>query len=285
MRANLSRCIYAVLLALCPVLVSAASMTAKVAFLEGKAVVIDAAGGEKGLKMGTTLREGDTVRLDNKSSRVVLMLSDGSELRLKGKTQMRFAEFNKSASGATRKTRLELAWGGFWTKVAKLTTKSSRFEVKAGGVVCGVRGTVIGGEFDNQSGEGSFQNFEGDVFLDAGNGPINLGVGQSCPFNPKGLGVPRNMGARQHRQFRFGPNAGNEGNGGSGGNGAGIGAGNGEVNPMLALLLQDLRNSVRNTQNDNTNATGAAQGNAVLLLQMNGPEGTGNYYGGPTSLY
>src|ERR1039458_8256675 len=162
MRANFSRWCLAIFLSFLPAIATAqnTSMTATVAFLKGKAVAIDAAGPERPLKVGDQVVEGEKVRLETNKSKLFLNVSDGTDLRLAGKTQMAFVEFNHSPSGLTRKTRLELAFGRFWSHVAKLTSKTSRFEVKAGGVICGVRGTTIGGETDGQ-GNTTFYNFEG----------------------------------------------------------------------------------------------------------------------------
>ena len=115
MRANLNRLVLAALLILCPLFAAAqTSQKATVVFLKGKAVVIDAKGVEKSLKVGGTVSEGETVNLLNKGTRMVLKLSDRTELRLKGKTEMKFTQFSRSVNGKGRKTQLQLVWGNFW---------------------------------------------------------------------------------------------------------------------------------------------------------------------------
>jgi hypothetical protein len=210
------------------------SLKATVSFLEGKAVALDAKGVERPLKTGDAIREGEKIRLTTKKSRVVLKVSDGTELRMRGKTQVGFTEFNRSTSGMTRKTRLELAWGNVWAKVTKLTNKSSRFEVKAGGVICGVRGTTLAGEKKSENSRtGSFANIEGVIFVDDGNGPIMVPEGMGVDFGENGLGNLAPYNPSQFHGFNFGGGGdGGEGGGdangddGTGGNGQGVGGGN-----------------------------------------------------------
>jgi hypothetical protein len=62
------------------------------------------------------------------------------------------------------KARFLLAVGEFKAKVAKLTTASSVFEVQAGGVVAGVRGTVFGVDYDQANQQVSAATYEGTIF-------------------------------------------------------------------------------------------------------------------------
>lgn len=240
-------------------------MTATVTFLLGNAERVDDQGKSAALEVGGHLTEGESVRLLDKTSRMVLELSDGTELRLKGVTEMKFAKFNRSASGATRKTRLELAWGSFWAKVAKLTTSSSRFEVKAGGVVCGVRGTTIGGWWDPDKHDGGFFNFEGNVYLDNGQGPQPLPPGFCRPFHRGQFGSQRPNTPRDSGQFRF------EGNAGAGAPEGG--ADHGSI--LLTDLTGDLNQAVSDTRENNKTTGGVANQNAGLQIQLDGPEGYG----------
>ena len=66
------------------------------------------------------------------------------------------------------KARFLLAVGEFKAKVAKLTTASSAFEVEAGGVVCGVRGTIFGVDYDKTQNDISAQTYEGTIFTRSG---------------------------------------------------------------------------------------------------------------------
>jgi hypothetical protein len=62
------------------------------------------------------------------------------------------------------KARFLLAVGRFKAKVTKLTTASSTFEVQAGGVVAGVRGTVFGVDYDQADNQVSAATYEGSIF-------------------------------------------------------------------------------------------------------------------------
>jgi hypothetical protein len=66
------------------------------------------------------------------------------------------------------KARFLLAVGEFKAKVTKLTTASSAFEVQAGGVVCGVRGTIFGVDYDKTQNDISAQTYEGTIFTRSG---------------------------------------------------------------------------------------------------------------------
>ena len=61
------------------------------------------------------------------------------------------------------KARFLLAVGKFKAKVMKLTTASSSFEVEAGGVVAGVRGTVFGVDYDQADNRVSAATYEGSI--------------------------------------------------------------------------------------------------------------------------
>lgn len=60
--------------------------------------------------------------------------------------------------------RFLLAWGKLKAKVKKLTSSTSAFEIEAGGVVTGVRGTIFGVDYDKAAQQVGVQTFEGSVF-------------------------------------------------------------------------------------------------------------------------
>lgn len=62
------------------------------------------------------------------------------------------------------KAKFLLAFGKFKAKVNKLKSSSSVFEVEAGGVVAGVRGTVFGVDYDKAKNVVSAKTFEGSIF-------------------------------------------------------------------------------------------------------------------------
>jgi len=264
MRVNFSRWCLALFLSLLPALASAqnTSMTATVSFLKGNAVAIDASGKERTLKVGDQVVEKETIRLDTKKSKLFLKVSDGTDLRLAGKTQLSFAEFNHTPSGLTRKTRLELAFGRFWSHVAKLTSKTSRFEVKAGGVICGVRGTTIGGETDGQ-GHTTFYNFEGNVFIDDGSGnPQSLPPGTHITFDDGKPGQQQGNDPGDSQFFQDGDAGGDNGTAGTGGS-----------DEVMDVVAGTLNETTGNAGDDNQTGLGNEQSNAALQVQLNAPEG------------
>ncbi|MGO9832505.1 MAG: FecR domain-containing protein [Myxococcaceae bacterium] len=120
----------------------AAAAVGQVAALEGKAVRIPKAGAEQALSVGAALELEDTVRTESKAS-VKLLLSDGTALALGPDSELVFdvAEFSGQERGAFS---ARLVLGQFWAKVKKVAAGStSRFEVKAGRAVAGVRGTIF----------------------------------------------------------------------------------------------------------------------------------------------
>ena len=92
--------------------------------------------------------------------------------------------------GEDFKARFLLAWGKLKAKVMKLTTSNSSFEVEAGGVVAGVRGTVFGVDYDKTKQQVDAETFEGSILTRAGGKEevVDKGYGlaiQKTGFSPK----------------------------------------------------------------------------------------------------
>jgi hypothetical protein len=120
----------------------AVASVGQVAALEGTAVRVPKGGVEQPLATGSPLELEDTVRTASASS-VKLMLTDGTALALGADSELVFevAEFAGQERGAFS---ARLVLGQFWAKVRKMAAGStSRFEVKAGRAVAGVRGTIF----------------------------------------------------------------------------------------------------------------------------------------------
>ena len=114
----------------------------QVAALEGTAVRVPKGGVEQPLATGSPVELEDTVRTGSASS-VKLLLSDGTALALGADSELvlEVAEFVGQERGAFS---ARLVLGKFWAKVRKMAAGStSRFEVKAGRAVAGVRGTIF----------------------------------------------------------------------------------------------------------------------------------------------
>jgi hypothetical protein len=120
----------------------AAAAVGQVTALEGTAVRTPKGGGELPLGMGGAIELEDTVRTAGGSS-LKLLLTDGTALALGPESELvlEVAEFAGQERGAFS---ARLVLGQFWAKVKKAAAGStSRFEVKAGRAVAGVRGTIF----------------------------------------------------------------------------------------------------------------------------------------------
>ncbi len=114
----------------------------QVTALDGKAVRVPKTGAEQALAVGVPVELEDTVRTSADGS-LKLVLTDGTALALGPDSELVFdvAEFAGQERGAFS---ARLVLGQFWAKVKKAAAGStSRFEVKAGRAVAGVRGTIF----------------------------------------------------------------------------------------------------------------------------------------------
>jgi len=86
-----------------------------------------------------TVFEGDRIITQDQSS-AVLRLFDGSSLDISANTEFVLSKLQKP-SPQDKVIQFKLIVGELLAAVEKLTTSKSSFEIEAGGVVCGVRGT------------------------------------------------------------------------------------------------------------------------------------------------
>jgi hypothetical protein len=143
--------------------------------VEGKVTVTDNKGMERIGQKDSEAYPGETVMVAG-DSRAGLSFFDGSVVELRPNTRFRIVSL-KHPNDRQKELRFSLMTGWVLAKVRKLTTTSSLFEVEAGGVICGVRGTQfsVGYEPDRELVE--LKVLEGAVyaktdgmthFLDAG---------------------------------------------------------------------------------------------------------------------
>jgi FecR protein len=100
------------------------------------------------------------------------------------------------------KARFLLAWGEFRAKVRKLAGASSRFEVQAGGVVAGVRGTVFGVDYDKAEGRVEAQTFEGTIFTRSGGKERLVEKGYALALEKTGIPIRSPLTGSQMDTFR-----------------------------------------------------------------------------------
>ncbi|MHB8878920.1 MAG: FecR family protein [Myxococcaceae bacterium] len=113
----------------------------KIAVVEGKATRTPKGGQAVALAAGSEVEVGDVLDVP-KGGNLKLQLNDESVIMLGEASQLTIDE--ASFSGQDRKGFFAtLNIGKFWTKVSKAVGGSSKFEVKTGKAVAGVRGTIF----------------------------------------------------------------------------------------------------------------------------------------------
>ncbi|HVM33632.1 MAG TPA: FecR family protein [bacterium] len=123
---------------------------------------------------GEILQSGDEVKV-GEGSQATLMLGSDTSVQLAAGTDMTVHEIEPSPRGGFV-SRLMLSAGNLLADVRKnLEESQSTFEVEAGGVVCGVRGTAFevsaqGGEVETLTHEGTVdvKGADADHLVDAG---------------------------------------------------------------------------------------------------------------------
>jgi hypothetical protein len=107
------------------------------------------------------LAEGDWIQTDS-NNKAYLEFQNGGVVEVGPNSRVQVKQLEITPRDF--KARFLLAVGKFKAKVTKLTTASSCFEVEAGGVVAGVRGTVFGVDYDQAHNQVSAATYEGSIF-------------------------------------------------------------------------------------------------------------------------
>jgi len=112
-----------------------------------------------------TVFQGDRIIAKDQST-ATLRLFDGSALDISPNTEFVLSKLQKPTDATQDKIlRFKLIVGKLFAAVQKLTTSKSSFEIEAGGVVCGVRGTKFSFESDGKSNpQVKLRVFEGVVY-------------------------------------------------------------------------------------------------------------------------
>ena len=148
----------------------------------------------------STVKEGDRIVTGPKSS-AVLRLFDGSELSISADSSLGLTKLQKPTE-TDKLMKFKLFVGRFLAKVQKLASAKSSFEVEAGGVVCGVRGTQFEMGFNPNTGKVGLDVTEGSVWVTSDGQTHTFGAGQQGVFNghPEGERPWR----AKRRQQRYG---------------------------------------------------------------------------------
>ena len=140
------------------------------------------------VKASSKVQEGDEV-LTLEKSYAVVKFPDGSMTKISENTQVLFEKLRKSKDGKIL-VSIVIQKGGTYNVVQKVVTGSS-FEVKAGSVTAGVRGTTFGVEYMEEKPvvkvwEGEVFTFFEDAFV------IPVTQGQEIAYQP-GMQLPEDI--------------------------------------------------------------------------------------------
>lgn len=133
-------------------------------------------------------------------SKAYLEFADGGVVEIGPQSDVKVSRLE--ATPRSFKARFLLAFGKFKAKVKKLTSSSSSFEVQAGGVVAGVRGTVFGVDYDPASRQVSAQTFEGSIFTQAGGKEQVIEKGFSMVVGKTGIPLRSPLTGQQVNSFK-----------------------------------------------------------------------------------
>jgi len=146
-------------------------------------------------------------------AKATLQLFDGSELAISPKTDFQLTKLQKP-SGEDKILHFKLFVGRLFAKVKKLASSKSSFEVEAGGVVCGVRGTQFGLEYDPGKNKLGLGVYEGSVYTNWNGHSSFYNAGENVDFNN---GQPNNPGHNGNNGGGNGQGGDNKGGGNKGG--------------------------------------------------------------------
>lgn len=136
------------------------------ASVTGRVVVKDAQGKHtRQAQKDATVAEGETVKT-GAGAQAVLRLFDGSQVTVSPDTNF-VLEKMEQPTLKDKVFRFKIELGKLLAMVNKLTSARSSFEIEAGGVVCGVRGTQYSMEYDPATGKVNVFVSDGTVWSSA----------------------------------------------------------------------------------------------------------------------
>ena len=201
----------------------------------------------------STAMEGDRVTTGAESSATLVMF-DNSELNLGPDSALTLAKMRKPATD-DKLLSFKLFVGRITAKVMKLASAQSSFEIDAGGVICGVRGTQFTMESDPNKHTCLLTVAEGTVWARTNGGPTQV------------------LAAGQHQLFTnlhtMAPSGSNAQNAKSATNTNAIVNNSTAPSPLSDPALQVMTNSVQQGIKTNTNNTlNSTQQNSSIGLHV-----------------
>ena len=145
-------------------------------------VQIKAAKGKKSrvAHLKSTVLEGDRI-VTGPADQATLQTFDGSEIQVSPNTDFTLEKLQQIGS-MDKALQFKLAVGKLFANVKKLFSSKSSFEIEAGGVVCGVRGTQYSMFYDPSTGKVDVVVTEGTVWTTADGKTGELHGGQSGTY-------------------------------------------------------------------------------------------------------
>lgn len=158
----------------------------------GQVAVKSEQGESRTAQKGSAALENERV-ITGKDGETSLKLFDGSSLELKPSTQLVVSSLRKP-SDKEKVIRFLLESGGLRAMVEKLQTPYSLFEVEAGGVICGVRGTRFYMDYDADLEKLDLRVVEGTVYAKTGGKTYLYHAGEEMEFQKGQLRPPKAEG-------------------------------------------------------------------------------------------
>jgi hypothetical protein len=222
------------------------------------------------------IHEGDRVTT-GKKSKATLVMFDGSELEIGPESSMTIAKLEKP-SEFEKIIRFKLLVGHLLARVKKLATSSSAFEVEAGGVVCGVRGTVFAVQYIPKTHSLFVNVVEGSVYTQMGQKEVTLIAGQRAHFTHVPTSIPKGQGGGNQGPSSNGKKGTGSNTNGQNNNGTGSGGQNTNSQTSTSSGTGSNNGTSSGTNggsngNGGDNSTGGSS-NSPTMGSSGGPEGS-----------
>lgn len=165
--------------------------------LQGHALLLTQGGASLDLKEGMELAPGEEVRTAE-GAQVVLMVNDETSLQVGPLSRVKLTSLAPTPQGGFL-SRFLLLGGRILAQVQKLSTTRSSFEIEAGGLVCGVRGTAFEMELSGEDLEA--RTHEGEVAVTRGDRVESVRAGNVCAFRGGLLRMRRRLDRVEMERF------------------------------------------------------------------------------------
>lgn len=146
-----------------------------------------------------SLAESDEIKTGD-NGKAYMEFQNGTVVQVGPKSDTKVKQLD--TTGDDFKARFTLLWGKLKAQVKKLSTSKSSFEIEAGGVVAGVRGTVFGVDYDKSKKQVNAQTFEGSIFTKTAGKEQVVEKGYSMVVQKTGLPIKSPLTGQQMNSFK-----------------------------------------------------------------------------------